>query len=145
MKRRTFIQRSAVTASLVALAGCSGDSEEDSASGDSGSNDDSGGDGGSGSNDDDGGSDKKLEILEHEAYQEDYSSGVRGKVKNVSGEEQSYVAVEAKFFDENGERLGDGLDNVQDLGDGKTWQFECVFLDGDEFAEYEIKASTSPF
>lgn len=124
---------------------------DDSGGSDSGSNDGSSDDG-SGGSDDGGGSgsndssnDEPLKILEHEAYEDGMSAGVKGKVKNVSGQEQSYVAVEAKFFYED-ERVGEGLDNTTDLADGRVWSFDCMMMESDQqFDEYEIEASTSPF
>jgi hypothetical protein len=134
----------------VALAGCSG--EDDGADSASGSNDDatdSGGDSNSGSKDDGGqeADSPDVTILEHELVESELGDAhVEGKVKNTSGEEQSYIGIEAKFFNDAGERVGEGLDNADDVGDGRVVNFEIIStVDYGEVAEYELEASTSSF
>lgn len=147
--RRTVLKTTVATLSGVALAGCSG--EDDGADSASGSNDNAndGGDSDSGGNE--GGEQDEdtpdVTILEHELVKSDLGDAhVEGKVKNTSGEEQSYVGIEAKFFNEAGERVGDGMDNADDVGDGRVVNFEVIStVEYDEVAEYEIEASTSPF
>lgn len=150
LDRRTVLKTSAAALSGVALAGCSG--EDDGADSASGSNDNANDDG---ADSDSGGKDSgeqeedtpDVTILEHELVESDLGDAhVEGKVKNTSGEEQSYVGIEAKFFNEAGERVGDGMDNADDVGDGRVVNFEVIStVDYAEVAEYELEASTSPF
>lgn len=172
MQRRSYIGLLA-GAGVASIAGCAGDPETDDAEGNV-NND--GGDGNSGNsaggNTDGESSDPTeepteapteepteapteapteesdgLEILEHEWYEDEFSGGVKGIVQNNTGEVLDYVAVEASFFDEEGVKLEDGLDNTTDLDAGTKWRFDAMYLGSDpsEVADYEIKVSDSPF
>lgn len=128
--RRTVLKTTVAALSGVALAGCSGESTDDSASGSK--------DGGGGGSDDQ----QQVKIVEHGTYEEEFESGVEGKVENVTDSTLDYVEVEVKFFDAEGNRLGDNFTNVEDLAAGKTWQFKLMFLEDGEFADYELTATT---
>lgn len=149
--RRTVLKTSAAALSGVALAGCSGEEDEgDSASGSNdnandGGDSDSGGKDGGGTEGEQGDDTPAVTILEHELVESDLGDAhVEGKVKNTSGEEQSYIEIEAKFFNEAGERVGDGLDNADDVGAGRVVTFEIIStVDYGEVAEYELETSTS--
>lgn len=80
----------------------------------------------------------KLEIVSETRYSGDFDTGVRGVAKNVSEETLAYAEVSAVFFNENGQQIGDGLDNTRNLAPGREWQFECSLLEADEFASYEL-------
>jgi len=78
-------------------------------------------------------------------YEEDYSAGVRGEVTNTSDGSISYTDIQVKFYDSDGTRLGETLDNASDLGSGETYAFDAVStLTGDEsdsVASYTISIS----
>lgn len=80
-------------------------------------------------------------------YSEDMSSGVRGEVTNTSDSSISYTGIQVKFYDSEGTRLGETLDNASDLGAGKTYAFDAVsLLTGDKLdsiASYTITVSDS--
>lgn len=145
--RRRAIRGIGAAVITAGVAGCGeSEGEQDAASGSS--------DGGSsGDQDSDSGSNDstpepttesgpKAEIVEHSAYEKEFESGVKGVVQNNSDEEIPYLEVEVKFFDEEGTRLGDNFTNVEDLGAGKKWKFELMFLEDGEFAEYELTLTT---
>lgn len=152
ISRRRAIKGIGAAVITAGLAGCgSSEGEQDSAGGSSGG----------GSNDDDedsaGGSNDstpeptpepttesgpKAEIVEHSAYEDEFESGVEGVVQNNTDEAIEYLEIEAKFFDEEGTRVGDNFTNVEDLGANKKWQFELMFLGDDGFAEYELTLTT---
>lgn len=99
---------------------------------------------------DEGGGD--VEIKEHEMYRENEGTmsetvGVVGTAENVSDDELSYAAVEAKFYDSDDTVLDSFLDNVNDLGAGEQWKFDIQYpAMGDEasqVADYEISAGTN--
>jgi len=143
--RRTVLKTSVAAFSGIALAGCSGEESEDSASGsndNSGSNSNSNGDSDSGSNSNSNDDKQEVKIVEHDTYEKEFESGVKGKVKNVSDSTLDYVEVEVKFYDKDGNRLGDNFTNVEELGAGKTWEFKLMFLDDGEFADYKLTATT---
>lgn len=60
---------------------------------------------------------------------EDAGPTVTGVVENVSGETLSYVEIRVTAYGEDGEQLGDALDDTTDLGDGETWAFDCELWD----------------
>lgn len=153
LNRRRYLATIGTTASALALAGCSeddGDSgggDADSNSGDSsnGNSDNSGGDSNDGNSGDNGGNDQPdVEILNHEFYEEEFSSGVRGTAVNNTDSELSYVEATATFLDADGTQIGEGLDNVSDLASGREWEFDCMFTgqDASRIEEYEVEVST---
>lgn len=145
MERRRFLSVAGATVVSMSLAGCGADDEaDDEASGDTSGGDGGDGDEASGDGENGGGG---LEILEDEYYEEDFSAGVRGTVKNNSDEEIGYVGVQAEFVDSEGTRVGEGLDNTTDLAGGQEWDFDTVALDADaeEIDSYNIEVSDSPF
>jgi len=143
MDRRQFILAASGT---LALAGCTEETERQEGSGGSG-----GGDSGQGGSSGDGGggseSQDRVEILDHSFYQDDFSSGVRGTLENISDETLSYVQVNVYFLDADETRIGEGLDNASDLQAGRKWQFDAMFLGDNEEAidSYEISAEVTNF
>lgn len=154
MDRRHLLQTFGGMVAPIAVAGCSTDDEPDDS--DSGGVDDAT-DTEAGSTDEpadedtetptESGSDAVLELVSHEWYEEDYSAGVQGEVKNVSDETLDYVAVEVAFYDADGAKLEDGLDNTKDLKPDTVWKFDAMYPDTDTEAvdDYEITVSDSPF
>ncbi len=37
------------------------------------------------------------------------------------------MSIKAKFYDESGALVGNGVDFVQNLGAGETWRFDIVY------------------
>lgn len=148
MERRRFLAVAGATVGSMALAGCgTDDGADDSSSGDTGGDGGNGDDSSSGTTTDGGGGGGgKLEILEDEYYEEDFSAGVRGTVKNNSDSEISYVGVQAEFLDAEGTRVGEGLDNTTDLAGGQEWAFDAMATsDPEEIDSYNIEVSDSSF
>lgn len=85
----------------------------------------------------------KAKIVEHDSYEKEFELGVEGKVKNVTDSTLDYLEVEVKFYDKDGNRIGDNFTNVEDLGAGKTWEFSLMFLEDGEFDSYELSATTN--
>lgn len=61
-------------------------------------------------------------------YSADMSTGVRGEVTNTTDSAISYTEISVKFYNGEGTRLGEGLDNVSDLGAGKTYAFDAISM-----------------
>lgn len=121
-----------------------GNVSDDSSDGDGAGGGSDGGNESSGNDGSDSGGSSDLEILDHELYEDDFSAGVEGTVRNNSDEEMSYVEVQAVFLDEEGTQIGDSIDNVNDLAADREWEFDCMFLGDDpgRIDSYEIEAST---
>jgi len=89
-----------------------------------------------------------VELQDHSFYNNgQYDAGVEGTLKNVSGDELSYVAVEVFFLDSEGVQIGEGLDNTTDLAADRTWAFDAGYLDSgsENIAEYEIQTDVSNY
>lgn len=102
-------------------------------------------DGPSSSGEASGSSGQDIEILSDEWYEEGYNAGVRGEIKNVSGDELSYVQIEANFYDDGGAKIGDGMDNTSDLPADTVYKFDVMYMDTDaeNVADYELSVDVS--
>jgi len=156
MKRRQLLAITGTTLT-VSTAGCgssdSSDREEgstDDGSSEEGSTDDGSSEEGStddGSSEESSGDEQLIELLDHSFYSEEFSSGVRGTIENVSGETLSYVEVQVFFLDEDETQIGEGLDNTSDLAEGRVWEFDATYLDTDpeRIDTYEIETDVTSF
>jgi len=133
MQRRKYLATIGATVGGLALAGCSDSTSGDSAS----SNGDNSGNG-------DGDNQPDVEILSHDLYQEQFTSGVRGTAVNNTDSELSYVEANVTFLDSEGTQIGEGLDNVSDLAAGREWEFDCMYTgqDSSRIADYEVEVTT---
>lgn len=151
MDRRTFIVTAGGAVVSMGLAGCGSDSEPSdtsggSADGGNNSNKDTSGGTADGGDSDGGDGGNSLEIVEDEFYEEDFSAGVKGTVKNNSDSEIGYVGVQAEFLDSEGTRVGEGMDNTTDLAAGQEWAFDCMATtEASKIDDYKIEVSDSPF
>ncbi|ELZ09281.1 hypothetical protein C479_10685 [Halovivax asiaticus JCM 14624] len=126
MQRRTFLALAGASIPAT-LAGCTENESSDRQSGDD-----------SGSGDGDG----PVQFVDHEWYNSGaYEAGVTGQLENVSGDTLSYVEVSVYFLDEEGTQFEEGLDNTSELADGRTWEFDAMFLgdEPDRVDDYEIE------
>lgn len=57
-----------------------------------------------------------------------YSVSITGTAKNVTKRDFSYASVEFAVYDEAGNNLGTALDNINNLLDGDTWQFDATLF-----------------
>ena len=152
MERRKILRALAVGIAVPA-AGCAeddGPDDEDSGtvSGEPGDQESESGDADENDDSDDSGDDSGgLEIVEHEFYEEDFEAGVEGTVENTGDESIDYVEVRVEFYDDEGVRIEDGIDNTEDLDGGEQWRFDVVYLGDDPEAveDYDIEVSDSPF
>ena len=84
-----------------------------------------------------------LVIQEHDYVEDDYSGYVEGIVENTTGETKSYVQVQVRGYDADGNQLDSYLDNTTDLQGGGTWKFEVPVFDHEEIEEYDIAVTDS--
>lgn len=79
-------------------------------------------------------------------YLEDggFSAGVRGEVTNTSDSSIGYMEVNTLFYDSDGNRLGDGLDNLNEFQAGETYKYDALYFgtnDASEIASYNIEVT----
>ncbi len=73
-----------------------------------------------------------LKILSHEIEYGSYGSiYVVGSAKNIGDKRISWGSVEVKFYDYDGNLVGNGGDIVRDLNPGETWKFKVMYYDSD--------------
>ncbi len=70
----------------------------------------------------------KYEISDVNVESDQFTSYVTGVIKNNTKSDRAYVQVTFPCYDKDGNKLGDAMDNVQDLGAGKTWKFKAMYL-----------------
>lgn len=89
------------------------------------------GDGGSGGDPLNGGGDGGgLEILSSRGETTEYGSVmVVGRARNDGDDALGYAQIEAYFYDASEARVGSGVTNINNLGAGRVWNFECLCLD----------------
>lgn len=143
MNRRQFITAAASvsTAGLTTVAGCTEETD------DSGSFDPAAPSTGQPAPTTTAGSEGDVKILNHEMYTGEYKYGVKGKLKNQTDRELLYVEVTATFFDSEGTRIGEGLDNMSDLGPGTTATFDAMAMQGEagNVEKYEVEVTSTDF
>lgn len=155
MNRRKVLLSSGVALS-TALAGCGESDSSDRETGDpNGSDDSSNGGDDSGNGGDDSGNvnntseseENLVELLDHEWYEEEYNSGVRGQLENVSGETLDYVEVSVYFIDDEGVQFEESIDNTSDLAADRVWEFDAMFLgnDSSRVDTYEVETSADNY
>lgn len=88
-----------------------------------------------------------FEIIEHELVEDDLGNArVEGVVVNHLDEERSYVAVDVRFYNEDGQLIDSAFTNETDVPADAEWVFEVMTTqDYEDVAEYDIRVSDSPF
>jgi hypothetical protein len=80
-------------------------------------------------------------ILEHEFVEGEYSNNVVGRIENTSGQLLSYLEINAKYYDADGNVIDNGMDNITDLEAGEKYKFK-LYAPGEDVNEYTIEWST---
>jgi hypothetical protein len=74
----------------------------------------------------------KLQILSHDIEYDSYGlMYVVGTAKNVGGSRIPWATIEVKFYDHDGNVIGNSADFVQDLDPGEAWKFKAMYFDAD--------------
>ena len=63
-------------------------------------------------------------------YNDGYALSIEGTVTNNSGRDLSYVQILIPTYDADGNKVGDAMDNINNLKDGETWKFKAIDLSG---------------
>ena len=85
----------------------------------------------------------KYQVEITSGYNDGYALYIEGTVTNNSGRDLSYVQILIPTYDADGNKVGDAMDNINNLKDGETWKFKAMDLSGgvDYDAEnYELDA-----
>ena len=62
---------------------------------------------------------------------DEFSLYVTGIVKNNTDKDLSYISVTVPMKDSDGNKTGDAIDNVNNIGPGETWKFKAIYLGDD--------------
>ncbi len=82
---------------------------------------------------------EQLEIQDHEMLWQGSLVYVSGTAKNIGDERISHGSVKVKFYDCEGNLVGNGMDLVSDLDAGETWKFRATTYDSEGSIEsYKI-------
>lgn len=57
-----------------------------------------------------------------------YSVNIKGKLKNTSNKEFSYISVTFAIYDKDGNQIETALDNMNYLQPGSTWLFDASII-----------------
>ena len=68
---------------------------------------------------------------------------VIGQAVNNGSESMSYAEVNAKFYGADGSVLQSGIDNINDLGPGETWNYKIMFIGDGVPKSYKIAVGPS--
>lgn len=72
-----------------------------------------------------------------------YSTKITGKLTNNSGRDVGYIQVEYVIYDAEGNQVGTGWANTNNLKAGGTWKYEAITMVAPEdFASYELAGVT---
>lgn len=90
-------------------------------------------------------SDSNLQIVSSKMISEGYGYyKVKGQAKNIGSETLGYASVDVKFYDKKGNLLDSGIDNINNLAPGETWNFEAYYYgDSGKPAKYVIAPGSS--
>lgn len=77
-----------------------------------------------------------LELLDKTDVYENGTSYITGHIKNNSKFNYSSVSVNVSLFDDNGNRVGDAIDIINNLSSGDTWSFKAMAMP--KFKQYRI-------
>lgn len=120
-----------LVASVVAVSGCTGNDNFNQSSNSSSSSNS-------------GSSDEKLQIVNHKMTQGSYGTyEVTGQAKNIGNTNLGYASIDVKFYDSQGNLLNSGLDNINNLGPGETWNFKALYTGEGKPASYKIAVGSS--
>lgn len=75
---------------------------------------------------------RAVQFADAGAIRDDYTVRLQGVVANASDTTLRYVEVRGYFYDSDGVRLGDSLDNTMDLAPGERWEYDIPFLGDDD-------------
>lgn len=74
-----------------------------------------------------------------EWYNEDFSTGIRGEL--TTEQDFDFLFINAKIYDSDDTRIGEGSDSSSDVPSGETVKFDCILApdDPDAVASYDLE------
>ena len=87
---------------------------------------------------------EKFELVgDVEVVKDEFSTYLKGVIKNNSGKDCSYVQVLFNLYDADGNQIGTAMDNINNLEADGTWKFNAMGIDvqGD-IASYKLSEIT---
>ena len=97
--------------------------------------------------------DERVRIIEHQLVREEEGTEeetvvVRGVAEVIDEEDEvDYVEIRARFYDEEGELLDSTVENVEDVTQETSWEFEIVFPhfgeDAAKVSDYDVTVVTT--
>ena len=85
----------------------------------------------------------KYQVEITSGFNDGYALYIEGTVTNNSGRDLSYVQILIPTYDADGNKVGDAMDNINNLKDGETWKFKAIDLSGGvdyDSENYELDA-----
>ena len=85
----------------------------------------------------------KYQVEITSGFNDGYALYIEGTVTNNSGRDLSYVQILIPTYDADGNKVGDAMDNINNLKDGETWKFKDIDLSGGvdyDSENYELDA-----
>lgn len=85
----------------------------------------------------------KYQVEITSGYNDGYALYIEGTVTNNSGRDLTYVQILIPTYDADGNKVGDAMDNINNLKDGETWKFKAMDLSGGvnyDAENYELDA-----
>ena len=70
----------------------------------------------------------KYEITDLTVEESEYELDVVGVLKNNTGKKVSYIEINVPVYDADGNKVGECMTNVTDLGPDETWKFKAMFM-----------------
>ena len=77
-------------------------------------------------------------LVDYDSYL-GYSVNIKGKLKNTSGQEFSYVSVTFAIYDAEGNQIETALDNMNYLQPNSTWAFDASMLGWSDVRPHSYK------
>ena len=85
----------------------------------------------------------KYQVEITSSYNDGYALYIEGTVTNNSGRDLTYAQILIPTYDADGNKVGDAMDNINNLKDGETWKFKAMDLSGGvnyDAENYELDA-----
>ena len=70
----------------------------------------------------------KYEITDLTVEESEYELDVVGVLKNNTGKKVRYIEINVPVYDADGNKVGECMTNVTDLGPDETWKFKAMFM-----------------
>lgn len=80
-----------------------------------------------------------YEVTDVKIEKDEFSTYVTGILKNNTDKEKAYVQISFAVNDKDGNKVGTALDNISNLGAGKTWKFKAIYFGSEKDVKIELE------